>query len=170
MISIDQRPKEVEDRIIPGHWEGDLIIGKGHQSALGSLVERTTRFTLLVPLKNKDARTVRQAFARELKRLPRQLRQSMTYDQGSEMSEHRLFTKYTQVKVYFAHPHSPWERGTNENTNMLIRDFFPKGTDFNAVSRYKIKKVQELLNTRPRKVLNWEIPANAFAKILKNAN
>jgi IS30 family transposase len=169
MISIEERPKEVEDRTIPGHWEGDLIIGKGHQSALGTLVERTTRFVILVPLKAKDATTVRKAFARELKRLPKQVCKSMTYDQGTEMSEHKLFTKETKIKVYFAHPHSPWERGTNENTNMLIRDFFPKGTDFREVSRYKIKKVQELLNTRPRKVLNWKFPGDVFANILQDS-
>jgi len=169
MISIEERPKEVEDRTVPGHWEGDLIIGKGHRSALGTLVERTTRFTILVPLKGKDAATVRQSFAREIKHLPSQLRQSMTYDQGAEMSEHRLFTKSTEMKVFFAHPHSPWERGTNENTNMLVRDFFPKGTDFKQVSRYKIKKVQRLLNTRPRKVINWAFPGDVFAKLLQDS-
>jgi IS30 family transposase len=169
MISIEERPKEVEDRTIPGHWEGDLIIGKGHGSAIGTLVERTTRFTILVPLKRKDARSVREAFAREFKRLPEQVRQSMTYDQGTEMSEHRLFTKSTKMMVYFAHPHSPWERGTNENTNMLVRDFFPKGTDFKDISRYKIKKVQDLLNTRPRKVINWKFPVDAFNKILEDS-
>lgn len=169
MISIEERPKEVEKRVVPGHWEGDLIIGKGHKSAIGTLVERTTRFTIIVPLKAKNAKTVRQAFARETKRIPEQLRQSMTYDQGAEMSEHQLFTKSTKMKVYFAHPHSPWERGTNENTNMLIRDFFPKGTDFRQVSRYKIKKVQHLLNTRPRKILNWRFPRDAFAELLEDS-
>jgi len=170
MVSIEERPKEVEDRTIPGHWEGDLIIGKGQKSALGTLVERTTRFSILVPLKGRDAKTVRQAFTRELKRLPAQLCQSMTYDQGTEMSEHRLFTKSTQMKVYFAHPHSPWERGTNENTNMLVRDFFPKGTDFRQVSRYKIKKVQRMLNTRPRKIINWRFPGDVFGKLLQDSS
>lgn len=169
MISIEERPKDVEDRTIPGHWEGDLIIGKGHKSALGTLVERTTRYTILVPLKAKDATTVRLAFAKELKRLPKELRHSMTYDQGTEMSEHRLFTKSTKMKVYFAHPHSPWERGTNENTNMLVRDFFPKGTDFGTVSRYRIKRVQKLLNTRPRKIINWQFPEDVFAELLQDS-
>jgi IS30 family transposase len=169
MLSIEERPKEVEDRTVPGHWEGDLIIGKGQKSALGTIVERTTRFTILVPLKGRDAETVRKAFTREIKRLPKQVRQSMTYDQGNEMAEHRLFTKDTEMKVYFAHPHSPWERGTNENTNMLVRDFFPKGTDFNTLSRYKIKKVQQLLNTRPRKVIKWKFPGDVFAKILQDS-
>ncbi|MEK6604998.1 MAG: IS30 family transposase, partial [Nitrospirota bacterium] len=155
LISIDERPAEVADRTVPGHWEGDLLVGHANASALGTLVERTTRFTLLVPLKAKDAATVRQAFARELRTLPAQLRRSLTYDQGQEMREHRLFTKQTQMRVYFAHPHCPWERGTNENTNGLLRQFFPKGTRFNQVSRKEIKQVQAMLNDRPRKVINW---------------
>ena len=170
MISIEERPKEVENRTIPGHWEGDLIIGKGQKSAIGTIVERTTRFLLIVPLKGRDAETVRKAFARELKRLPDQVRLSMTYDQGSEMSEHKLFTKATKMKVFFAHPHSPWERGTNENTNMLIRDFYPKGTDFSKLSRYRLKKIQTLLNERPRRVLDWETPVVAFDRVLQKSN
>ena len=166
MFSIEERPKEVEERIVPGHWEGDLIIGKGHKTAIGTIVERTTRLVILVPLKSRMASDVRKAFAREIKRLPKQLRLSMTYDQGREMSQHKLFTKQTNMQVYFAHPHSPWERGTNENTNMLIRDFFPKGTDFGGLSRYRIKKVQELLNERPRKVLEWRSPQEVFSELL----
>lgn len=165
MLSIEERPKEVEKRTIPGHWEGDLLIGRNRQSALGSLVERTTRTTLLVKLKEKDALTVRKAFARKANRLPAEMKLSMTYDQGCEMAQHRLFTKETRMKVYFAHPASPWERGTNENTNGLIRDFFPKGTDFNKVSLREIKRVQHLLNGRPRKVLNWETPYKAFQNL-----
>jgi IS30 family transposase len=170
MISIEERPASVAMRTVPGHWEGDLIIGKEQKSAIGSIVERTTRFLILVPLKGRDAETVRKAFSREMKQLPKQVRLSLTYDQGSEMSQHKLFTKQTKMKVYFAHPHSPWERGTNENTNMLIRDFFPKGTDFYQVSRYKIKKVQAMLNERPRKVLDWENPATVFDRILQQSN
>ena len=162
MISIEERPSEVAERTVPGHWEGDLIIGKNRQSALGTLVERTTRTTILVPLPNREATTVRKAFAKEVKQLPRQMKLSLTYDQGREMAEHRLFTKQTKIKVYFAHPASPWERGTNENTNGLIRQFFPKGTDFNKVSRREIKKVQHLLNGRPRKTLNWQTPYEVF--------
>lgn len=162
MISIEERPAEVAERAIPGHWEGDLILGKNRQSALGTLVERLTRTTILVPLPNKEAATVRKAFAKEIKQLPRQMRLSLTYDQGREMAEHKLFTKQTKIKVYFAHPASPWERGTNENTNGLIRQFFPKGTDFNKVSRKEIKRVQYLLNTRPRKTLNWKTPYEVF--------
>jgi len=133
IVSIEERPKEVAHRSVPGHWEGDLLIGPLNRSALGTLVERTTRFTILVHLKSQDAASVRRAFAKELKTLPSQLKRSLTYDQGKEMREHRLFTKSTKMKVYFAHPHSPWERGTNENTNGLIRQFFPKGTNFNTV-------------------------------------
>ena len=153
MLSIEERPAEVADRTVPGHWEGDLIVGRRNASALGTLVERTTRTTLLVPLRAKDATSVRQAFAREMRTLPQQMARSLTYDQGKEMAEHRLFTETTGIQVYFAHPHSPWERGTNENTNGLIRQFFPKGTDFSQVSRRAIKHVQDLLTGRPRQVL-----------------
>jgi IS30 family transposase len=165
MISIEERPAEVADRTVPGHWEGDLLMGRRHASALGTLVERTTRTTLLVPLRAKDATSVRRAFAREMRTLPRQMVRSLTYDRGKEMAEHRLFTKETKIQVYFAHPHSPWERGTNENTNGLIRQFFPKGTDFLTVSRREIKHVQDLLNGRPRKVLNWRTPSEAFHNV-----
>ena len=162
LISVDERPPEVADRTVLGHCEGDLLVGHANASALGTLVERTTRFTMLVPLKAKDAATVRQAFARELRTLPAQLRRSLTYDQVPEMREHRLFTKQTKMRVYFAHPHSPWERGTNENTNGLLRQIFPKGTRFTRLSRSEIKRVQVMLNDRPRKILNWHSPAHAF--------
>ena len=168
MLSIEERPKEVEDRIIPGHWEGDLIVGKNNRSALGTLVERTTRATILIPVKSKGAEDVAKAFAKEVKKLPQQMKLSMTYDQGREMAQHKLFTKITGVKVYFAHPRSPWERGTNENTNGLIRQFFPKGTDFHKVSRYEIKKVQDLLNGRPRATLNYQKPYEVFNQLINN--
>ena len=167
LVSIEERPPAVAARTIPGHWEGDLLVGHANASALGTLVERTTRFTLLVPLKAKDAVTVRQAFAREVRTLPAQLRRSLTYDQGPEMREHRLFTKQTKMRVYFAHPHCPWERGTNENTNGLLRQFFPKGTRFHHLSRHEIKRVQAMFNDRPRKVLNWHSPAHAFHQLLR---
>lgn len=167
MTSIEERPAEVADRTIPGHWEGDLIVGKNRRSALGVLVERTSRMTILVSLKNREAVTVRKSFAKEIKQVPSQMKLSLTYDQGREMAEHKLFTKQTKVKVYFAHPGSPWERGTNENTNGLIRQFFPKGTDFNTVSRREIKKVQHLLNGRPRKTLKWQPPYEVFKKLLQ---
>lgn len=168
MLSIEERPDEVADRSVPGHWEGDLLIGGGNQqTALGTLVERTTRTTLLVPLKGKSAKEVRKAFSSEMCKLPRQMRISLTYDQGREMAEHKLFAKRTKMKVYFAHPRSPWERGTNENTNGLIRQFFPKGTDFTKVSRQEIKYVQDLLNGRPRKTLGWKTPYQVMRQLLR---
>jgi IS30 family transposase len=167
-ISIDDRPPEVDKRIIPGHWESDLIIGKAQQSCIGTIVERTTRFTILVPLKNKSAKEVRRAFARELKKLPKELTKSMTHDNGLEMAQHKLFTKDTNIQVYFCHPYSSWERGTNENTNGLVRDFWPKGFDFSMLSRYKIKKVQNMLNDRPRRILNWDSPAEVFNHFIQH--
>jgi IS30 family transposase len=168
MLSIEERPIDAEDRSIPGHWEGDLIIGKNNRSALGSLVERTTRATILVPLKNRQADRVAKAFAKEMKKLPQQMKLTLTYDQGREMASHKLFTRITGIKVYFAHPRSPWERGTNENTNGLIRQFFPKGTDFNMVTRAEIKKVQHLLNGRPRQSLAFQKHYEAFAQLLNS--
>jgi IS30 family transposase len=168
MTLIDERPKEVEDRLIPGHWEGDLMIGNVKlQTAMGTLIERTTRFAILVPLKSKKSEDVRKAFAKELMKLPAELRKTLTYDQGREMAQHKLFTKKTKIKVYFAHPRSPWERGTNENTNGLIRQYFPKGVDFKKVSRAEIKKVQRELNTRPRKTLGWKTPQEAMRELLR---
>jgi IS30 family transposase len=165
-ISIEERPKEVADRIIPGHWEGDLVMGHNNASALGALVERTTRMTFLVHLKDKDAVSVRTAFARVFEHMPDNLKRSLTYDNGQEMADHKLFTKNTRIQVYFAHPHSPWERGTSENTNALIRQFFPKGTRFDKVSKAQINKVQDLLNDRPRKVLNFSTPHEVFGNLL----
>jgi IS30 family transposase len=164
MISIEERPAEVADRSVAGHWEGDLIMGKGHKSAIGSIVERKTRTVLLVKLKAKDATSVRKAFERKMRTLPKQMKKTMTYDQGTEMTEHRLFTKNTKIKVYFCHPASPWERGTNENTNMLIRDYFPKGTDFNKIDSKELLRVQNELNERIRKTLDWESPKEVFER------
>jgi transposase, IS30 family len=166
LISISERPKEVKDRIVPGHWEGDLLLGKNHASAMGSLVERTTRYTLLVPLVAKDAFTVRKAFAQAFKRIPQRFKKSLTYDRGSEMSQHKLFTEDTQIKVFFADPQSPWQRGTNENTNGLARQYFPKGTDFNLISSTEIKEAEQSLNSRPRKVLEYYTPAEKFYELI----
>jgi IS30 family transposase len=166
LTSIHERPKEVEDRIIPGHWEGDLIVGANHATALGTLVERTTRTVILVPLKAKDAESVAEAFARELETLPEQMKLTLTYDRGSEMARHMLFTEKTNMKVYFADPHSPWQRGTNENTNGLIRQYFPKGCSFRNVTVEEIKFVQNQLNSRPRKTLEWLTPFEAFTNLL----
>jgi len=166
MLSIEERPAEVADRTVPGHWEGDLILGKYKRTALGTLVERTTRTTILVPLKAKDAASVRRAYVRALRTLPKSLTKTLTYDQGKEMSQHQKFTIATDIKVYFAHPASPWERGTNENTNGLIRQYFPKGTDFSKVSVAEIKRVQHELNDRPRKVLGWKKPDEVFNQLV----
>jgi IS30 family transposase len=158
MITIHERPEEVADRTVPGHWEGDLIMGKDHKSAIGTIVERQTRYVLLVKLKEKDAKSVRKAFAKKLKELPESLRKTMTYDRGKEMAEHKKFTLATGIKVYFCDPHSPWQRGTCENTNGLIRNFFPKGTDFGTVTKDKLQWVQEALNERPRETLQYKTP------------
>ena len=167
MLSIEERPKEVADRSVPGHWEGDLIVGLHRKTALGTLVERTTRYTLLVPLgKNKNAVVVRKAYARAFRSLPAELKKTLTYDQGKEMLEHKQFTIDTGIQVYFAHPGSPWERGTNENTNGLIRQYFPKGTDFSKVSQYQIKRVQRRLNDRPRAVLHYDKPDEVIQRLV----
>lgn len=166
MLSIEERPAEVADRIIPGHWEGDLLLGKYKRTALGTLVERTTRLTILVPLKTKDAVSVRKAYANALRALPRALTKTLTYDQGKEMSEHKRFTVATGIQVYFAHPGSPWERGTNENTNGLIRQYFPKGTDFSTVSTREIKRVERELNDRPRAVLRYKKPTEVIHQLV----
>lgn len=168
-ISITERPAEVADRIVPGHWEGDLLMGsKRSNTALGTLVERTTRYLLLVPLEKRDAYTVRTEFAKAVKNIPRHLKKSLTYDRGSEMAEHKLFTKDTKVQVYFADPHSPWQRGTNENTNGLLRQFFPKGIDFRSLTKNDIRYVQDLMNDRPRKALDFLKPDEVFLPLLTN--
>ena len=169
-IRIDERPAEVTSREIPGHWEGDLIIGKNHESAIGTLVERTTRFLIIVYLKKKDATSVRKAFEKAFKNIPKHLKLSLTYDNGTEMAQHKLFTKNSKVKVYFAHPFSPWERPTNENTNGLIRDYFPKGTDFSLVSKKQLVEVQNQLNERHRKTLEYDSPINTISRLYTNQN
>lgn len=165
-VRIDERPEEVKGRLIPGHWEGDLVLGKERDSAIGTLVERTTRTIIIVPLKSRDSESVRKAFESEFKKIPRLMKKTLTYDNGSEMAQHKLFTKNTKIQVYFAHPYSPWERPTNENSNGLIRDYFPKGTDFKIISKKRLKEVQNQLNERPRKVLNWLTPKDVFDKMI----
>lgn len=166
MFSIEERPAEVADRIVPGHWEGDLVMGKSNHTALGTLVERVTRYTLLVQMGRTDARSVRLAFTRAVRKLPKHLKKTLTYDQGQEMSQHKKFTMATGTKVFFAHPRSPWERGTNENTNGLVRQYFPKGTDFSWVSPAEITEAQHSLNNRPRAVLNFHTPNEAFSQLV----
>jgi transposase, IS30 family len=165
-ISISERPVETLSRTIPGHWEGDLIIGKDGLSAIGTLVERMTRYLLIVPLDKKDAASVRLAFARAVKNIPRRLKKTLTYDRGSEMAEHKLFLADTKIQVYFCDPHSPWQRGTNENTNGLIRQYFPKGTDFSLVSKKELQRAQDRLNDRPRRVLAYAKPNEMFIPLL----
>ena len=165
-LSIDERPPEVIGREIPGHWEGDLIIGKNQASAIGTLVERSTRTVILVHLKDRSAETVRKAFEKKFKALPDVMKKTLTYDNGTEMAQHKLFTKNTNVKVYFTHPYSPWERPTNENTNGLLRQYFPKGTDLSTISKYRLQKVQDELNERPRHVLDYKSPAEVFDKMI----
>ena len=165
-VRIDERPEEVKGRQIPGHWEGDLIMGKDRASAIGTLVERTTRTIIIVPLKARDAATVRKAFEKEFKTIPKQMKKTLTYDNGSEMAQHKLFTKNTKIQVYFTHPYSPWERPTNENSNGLVRDYFPAGTDFNQVSAARLKEVQNQLNERPRHVLDYRTPKEVFEEMI----
>jgi len=160
--SIDNRPKHIEKRQEAGHWEGDLIIGARQGSCLGTLVERKIRYTLLSKPPNKKSDIVAVAFAGTLNKIPVSLRKTLTYDNGTEMAKHKSFTKKTGMKVYFAHPYSSWERGTNENTNGLIRRFYPKGTDFNKLTETELKNLQNWLNNRPRKVLGYYTPAEMF--------
>jgi IS30 family transposase len=162
MKLIDRRPIEVQMRLIPGHWEGDLIIGKGNLSQVGTLVERTTLFVALVKLNSSKADVTAEAFTKILNRFDSQLRRSMTFDQGSEMRHHKTLTKNTGVDVYFAHPHAPWERGISENTNGLIRQYLPKGTDLSLFSQDQLDDIAWRLNVRPRKTLGWKAPAELF--------
>jgi IS30 family transposase len=155
MTLIDQRPIEIQMRLIPGHWEGDLIIGKGNLSQVGTLVERTTLFVALVKLTSSKADVTAEAFTKILNRFDSQMRRSMTYDQGSEMRHHKTLTANTGVDVYFAHPHAPWERGINENTNGLLRQYLPKGTDLSLFSQEQLDDIAWRLNVRPRKSLGW---------------
>jgi IS30 family transposase len=162
-ISIEQRPLHIENRKEVGHWEGDLVIGKGQKSAIGTNVERKTRYVIISKLKDRKSKTVTNEFYRDLKPLPKKLKKTMTYDNGMEMAQHESFTNKTGMIVYFAHPYSSWERGTNENTNGLIRRFFPKKTDFNKITKEQLKIAQDKLNNRPRKVLNYKTPTEAMA-------
>ena len=159
---IDQRPVEVGLRLVPGHWEGDLIKGKLNQSRVGVLVERTTLFVALVKLEDGSAKTCAEGFARILNRFASQMRRSMTYDQGREMAQHKWLEQQTGIEVYFAHPHSPWERGINENTNGLLRQFLPKGEDLSRFSQQQLDDIALLMNARIRKSLGKRAPAELF--------
>ena len=165
MVMIADRPAEASDRAVPVYWEGDLIIGKNGKSAIGTLVERNSRFVMLLRLPHgRSAEHVRDVLTREIKRLPQQLRRSLTWDQGKEMAEHVQFAIDTNVNVYFCDPHSPWQRGSNENTNGLLRQYFPKGTDLDLFSRTDLAAVARELNDRPRQTLGWMKPSEVFGR------
>jgi transposase, IS30 family len=169
MVNISARPPEVADRAVPGHWEGDLILGAEHKSAIGTLVERTTRFVMLLHLPNDHgALAVQDAIVTKMAQLPAILRKTLTWDQGSEMANHAAIADATQLNIYFCDPHSPWQRGTNENTNGLLRQYFAKGTDLSVFPADYLDYVATKLNRRPRKTLNWKTPAEALDELLSN--
>jgi IS30 family transposase len=160
-VSISERPAEVEDRAVPGHWEGYLIAGSNN-SYIATLVERDSRFVLLAKVTNKDTQSVTTALIKQARKLPRELYKSLTWDRGSEMAGHRHFTIATNIDVYFCDPQSPWQRGSNENTNRLLRQYFPKGTDISGFSQAKLSAVARQLNERARKTLQYHTPAEKF--------
>jgi IS30 family transposase len=170
MVSIHVRPPEVNDRVMPGHWEGDLIKGAGNRSSVGVLVERTTRLVLLVKLPHPNPATaahVLQAFSDKLNAIASPMRQSLTYDRGREMAEHAKLTENTGMKVYFCDPYSPWQRGSNENTNGLLRQYFPKGTDLSGYTQQQLDAVADELNGRPRMTLGFSTPLEIYAQHLQ---
>ena len=170
MVMISERPPEAEDRAVPGHWEGDLIAGAASKSAIGTLVERSTRFVMLLHLPDgHGASQVAAAMTQAMGTLPAALRRSLTWDQGSEMTNHAQISLATDLDIYFCDPHSPWQRGSNENTNGLLRQYFPKGTDLSVHSREHLDEVAAELNSRPRKTLGWKTPAEALDGVLAAA-
>ena len=167
MVMLSQRPAEADDRAVPGHWEGDLILGQGSRSAVGTLVERSTRMTLLLHLPDgKSAEQVEAAMREAVTKLPSSLARTITWDQGAEMAKHAAFTTATGIPIYFCDPHSPWQRGSNENTNGLLRQYLPKGTDLSGLSRRELDMIQDSLNGRPRKTLGYLTPSEKLAEFL----
>jgi IS30 family transposase len=166
VVPISERPPEAEDRAVPGHWEGDLIFGKGHSHAIGTLVERNTRFVMLFQPERYSAEAVRVAMTATIQTLPKELFKTLAWDRGAEMARHEKFTIDTGVQVYFCDPHSPWQRGTNENTNGLLRQYFPKGSDFSILTQSDLDAAAASLNNRPRQTLDWLKPAEALERLL----
>ena len=163
MVIISQRPAQAQDRAVPGHWEGDLIIGKGNLSQVGTLVERRSRYVMLVHLpKDRQAHTVAEAIKKRMAHLPKDLKRTLTWDQGREMAMHRWLAKTTGLQIYFCDPHSPWQRGSNENTNGLLRQYLPKHTDLSVFSQADLNRIAKELNSRPRQTLDWMTPAQYF--------
>ncbi len=165
MVLIGDRPVEIEDRAIPGHWEGDLIMGRG-KSSIGTLVERSTRYVMLIALEKPTAENVRVEMTKKIMKLPAQLRKSITWDQGTEMAQHRQFTIDSGIQIYFCDPRSPWQRASNENTNGLLRQYLPKGTDLTTHSEEELDAIAEELNNRPRQSLGWVTPLERFAEVV----
>ena len=170
MMNLALRPPEVDDRLVPGHWEGDLIKGAGNKSCVGTLVERSSRLVLLVRMTDATAESALVGFTRALNRIHAGMRKSLTYDQGKEMARHKDLTKATGVTVYFADPHSPWQRGSNENTNGLLRQYLPKGTDLSGHSQDDLDAIARKLNTRPRKIHDFLMPLEVYGKFLNEIN
>jgi IS30 family transposase len=169
MTSLHVRPPEVEDRLIPGHWEGDLIKGAFNRSAVGTLVERSSRLVLLAQMDNATAAAALKGFSRVLNGVPEPVRKSLTYDQGKEMSEHKQLTERTGVAIFFADPHSPWQRGSNENTNGLLRQYLPKGTDLSGYTQEELNAIAAKLNNRPRKIHGFRSPLQVYNELLQLA-
>ena len=169
-VKITARPEEIAERLIPGHWEGDLIKGAANRSAVGTLVERTSRLVLLARMDALDAETTRCAFERAFDQIPASLRKTLTYDRGTEMARHADLTRNTGIKVYFADPYSPWQRGSNENANGLIRQYLPKATDLSPFTQDELNQIAERLNDRPRKILDFQTPNEVFQQMIDNAS
>ena len=165
MTSMVERPAEVATRTVPGHWEGDLIKGARNGSAVGTLVERTTRLVLLARMEGTDARRAREGFTKTLRHVPALLRKTLTYDRGKEMAEHERLAERLNIRVFFADPYSPWQRGTNENTNGLLRQYLPKGTDLSGDTQRELNAIAHRLNTRPRKCLHFATPLEVYAQL-----